>query len=97
MGLSGSIMSNLPLQNPPMFFQVPVNAVVLAVGKAVDPDEIGLKVSAGGDVLFTEALVNRRLLPAMVPFDATPLVVVFQAIVILPTSWCAAPAVAPKT
>jgi hypothetical protein len=79
-------MSNLPLQNPPMFFQVPVNAVVFVVGKAVDPDEIGLKVSAGGDVLFTEALVNRRLLPAMVPFDATPLVVVFQAIVMLPTS-----------
>jgi hypothetical protein len=80
-----------------MFFQVPFNAVVFAVGNVLWFDTIVVKISAGEFVVFTEALVNRRLLPAIVPFDATPLVVVFQAIVILPMSWCAAPAVAPKT
>jgi hypothetical protein len=69
-----------------MFFHVPVNAVVFDVGKAVVPDKIGAKVSAGEPEEFTDALVNRRLLPAIVPFDATPLSVVFQAIVMLPTS-----------
>ena len=80
-----------------MFFQVPVNAVVFDVGNVVNPLEITLKISAGAVVEFTEALVNRRLLPAIVPFEATLLVVVFQAIVMLPMSSCAAPAVAPKT
>jgi hypothetical protein len=81
-----------------MFFQVPVNAVVFAVGNAGDAvEDIVKKILAGTVVTFTEALVNRRLLPAMVPFEATLLVVVFQAIVMLPMSWCAAPAVAPKT
>jgi hypothetical protein len=81
-----------------MFFQVPVNAVVFAVGKVVlSVSNTSEKVFAGAPVLFTDALVNLRLLPAMVAFDATPLAVVFQAIVMLPTSWCAAPAVAPKT
>ena len=80
-----------------MFFQVPVNAVVFDVGKTVELVTGLAKISAGNPAAITEALVNRRLLPAMVPFDATPLVVVFQAIVMLPTSWCDAPAVAPKT
>jgi hypothetical protein len=80
-----------------MFFQVPVKAVVFDVGNVVDPLEITAKISAGNPAEFTEALVNRRLLPAIVPFDATPLVVVFHAIVMLPTAWCAAPAAAPKT
>ena len=80
-----------------MFFQVPVKAVVFDVGNVVDPLEITAKISAGTLFVATAALVNRRLLPAIVPFDATPLVVVFQAIVMLPMSWCAAPAVAPKT
>ena len=80
-----------------MFFQVPVNAVVFDVGNVVDPLENTAKISAGTAVVFTAALVNRRLLPAIVPFEATLLVVVFQAIVMLPMSSCAAPAVAPKT
>ena len=81
-----------------MFFQVPLKAVVFDVGKDVlSAAYIGEKISAGASVVFDAALVKRRLLPAMVPFDATPLAVVFQAIVMLPTSWCAAPAVAPKT
>jgi hypothetical protein len=81
-----------------MFFQVPLKAVVFDVGKVVLlVAVIGEKVFAGAPVAFTDALVNLRLLPAMVAFDATPLAVVFQAIVMLPTSWCAAPAVAPKT
>jgi hypothetical protein len=80
-----------------MFFQVPVNAVVFDVGNVVDPLEITAKISAGDPTVFTDALVNRRLLPAIVPFAATLLVVVFQAIVMLPMSSCAAPAVAPKT
>jgi hypothetical protein len=81
-----------------MFFQVPVNAVVFAVGK-VEPSLVDrtAKISVGAKMPFVDALVNRRLLPAIVPFDATSLVEVFQAIVMLPMSWCAAPAVAPKT
>lgn len=76
---------------------MPVNTVVFDVGNTSELDEANAKISAGKPVWFTDALANLRLLPAMVAFDATPLVDVFQAIVMLPTSWCAAPAVAPKT
>ena len=70
-----------------MFFQVPLKAVVFDVGKVVlFKAVIVKKVFAGASVAFTDALVNLRLLPAMVAFDATPLAVVFQAIVMLPTS-----------
>jgi hypothetical protein len=80
-----------------MFFQVPVKAVVFAVGNVELLDATIAKMLAGPPCVLLCELVNLRLLPAMVPFEATLLVVVFQAIVMLPTSWCAAPAVAPKT
>jgi hypothetical protein len=80
-----------------MFFQVPDNAAVFDVGKTSEIDIVVAKILAGKLVEFTDAFVNLRLLPAIVPFDATLLVDVFQAIVMLPMSWCAAPAVAPKT
>jgi len=70
-----------------MFFHVPVKAVVFAVGKTVEAVIGFAKISAGDPVVFTDALVNRRLLPAIVPFEATLPVVVFQATVYVPTAW----------
>lgn len=80
-----------------MFFQVPDSVVVAVVGKDALVLETVANTFAGAPVVADCAFVYRRLLPAIVPFDATSLVVVFQAIVMLPTSWCEAPAVAPKT